>query len=134
MALEQLKGLWQNVQQRIPPQVYEHLGAASPWLQDPRVQWTAGVVLAPLALTAFNRTLSHLALNWNSPGKWDPSKELVLITGGSSGIGMHIVKDLAENHHVRIVILDVADPSYELRTWFFFFFFFDQGKYITDTQ
>lgn len=112
--MEHLTHLWQEVQQHIPPGIQERLHIVAPLLQDPRVQWIAGAVLVPLALLAANNTLSNWALNWSSSRKWDPSRELVLVTGGSSGIGKNVVLDLVE-YNLPIVILDVQEPTYELR-------------------
>jgi NADPH:quinone reductase-like Zn-dependent oxidoreductase len=54
--------------------------------------------------------------NWqgNKKGDWDweNGKEVVVVTGGSDGIGMMIVKMLAERG-VRIAVLDVQGLTYE---------------------
>ena len=51
--------------------------------------------------------------NWTSD-KWDWEKELVVITGGSDGFGKLLVQMLAEKN-VKIIILDIQPPKYELR-------------------
>ncbi|PLB48550.1 hydroxysteroid 17-beta dehydrogenase 11 [Aspergillus steynii IBT 23096] len=63
-----------------------------------------------------NRALTRwTANNWQGAGPWQPARELVLITGGCSGIGKQIVDDLAPTG-VRIVILDIQEPSSKLPT------------------
>ncbi|KAL4779058.1 hypothetical protein BJX76DRAFT_362149 [Aspergillus varians] len=44
--------------------------------------------------------------NWTRPSLWDASRELVLVTGGSSGIGQQIMYDLAELN-IRVIIFDI---------------------------
>lgn len=62
-----------------------------------------------------NRALTRWAANnWQGAGPWQPSREIVLITGGCSGIGRQIVDDLAPTG-VRIVILDIQEPAAKLR-------------------
>jgi NAD(P)-dependent dehydrogenase (short-subunit alcohol dehydrogenase family) len=46
--------------------------------------------------------------------KWEPDRELVLLTGGCSGIGKQMVLDLAKTG-VRVVILDIQEPTFSLR-------------------
>ena len=52
--------------------------------------------------------------NWKSD-KWDWSKDFVVITGGSDGIGKHMVLLLAAEN-IKVVILDIQEPTYDLRT------------------
>lgn len=64
-----------------------------------------------------NRALSQwVANNWQGAGPWQPARELILITGGSSGIGKQVVDDLAPTG-VRIVILDIQEPTSKLRKY-----------------
>ena len=62
-----------------------------------------------------NSFLSQGALNNWERDSWNWEKELVVITGGSDGFGKFLVQ-LFATKNVKIVILDVQDPTYELRT------------------
>jgi hypothetical protein len=67
------------------------------------------------ALAKASQRLSKKALNnYQEATPWKGEKELVVVTGGSSGIGKQIVEDLAAAA-VRVVILDVQEPSNTLR-------------------
>jgi len=69
-----------------------------------------------LALTTNDTLNKWVANNWtrNSRGEWaDWSKEIVVVTGGSSGIGQHIVQGLLKrNPRTTIVIVDFAPLSW----------------------
>lgn len=71
--------------------------------------------LAALILLSLLRKLS----SWVSQGKannfevdhtWDWSKEIVVVTGGSSGIGAKIIPRL-ERDNVKVIIIDINPPS-----------------------
>ncbi|GES66824.1 short-chain dehydrogenase/reductase 2 [Aspergillus terreus] len=89
----------------------------------PNVQSAVLHPLVPKALTALlalgiarhtNRALSRWSANaWQGAGAWDNARELVLITGGCSGIGKQIMEDLAQAG-VRVVILDINEPTFPL--------------------
>lgn len=51
--------------------------------------------------------------NFQVSEPWVAGNELVLLTGGSGGIGRQIMEDLSYNG-VRVVILDVKQPPFEL--------------------
>jgi all-trans-retinol dehydrogenase (NAD+) len=51
-----------------------------------------------------------VANNWTND-TYDWGKELVVVTGGSDGIGAAIVKLLAELG-IKVVILDIQEPKY----------------------
>ncbi|QSS62457.1 short-chain dehydrogenase/reductase [Histoplasma capsulatum] len=78
-------------------------------------------VLVLSILRSANRTLSSLVVNnWQRQRPWDNKRELVLLTGGCSGIGKQIMLDLAQKG-VRVVILDVVEPSFKLPPNVFFY-------------
>ncbi len=54
---------------------------------------------------------SGVTNNWSSD-TYDWSKEIVVVTGGSDGIGKAIVKLLAEKG-IKVAVLDVQDLTYE---------------------
>jgi all-trans-retinol dehydrogenase (NAD+) len=49
--------------------------------------------------------------NWKND-TYDWNKEIVVVTGGSDGIGAHIVKFLAEKG-ITVVILDIQEPKFQ---------------------
>ncbi|KAK4176852.1 hypothetical protein QBC36DRAFT_213064 [Triangularia setosa] len=80
-----------------------------------RTALTLGLVGAAYSANGF--LTKWTANNWtrNKPGEWATlDKEIVLITGGSSGIGEHTAKMLLARHKgVKIVIVDFAPMSWE---------------------
>ncbi|CCG84250.1 protein of unknown function [Taphrina deformans PYCC 5710] len=56
-----------------------------------------------------NALLSRRALNHGTTDKYDWSKEIVLVTGGSSGIGYCVVNQLS-NRGIKVIILDLHPP------------------------
>jgi short-subunit dehydrogenase len=72
------------------------------------------VLLAAGILYRLNRFLSRRALNnFVSDRSWDWKREIVLITGGSSGIGEAVVKQFADRN-IKVVILDLSPPRSSL--------------------
>lgn len=61
-----------------------------------------------------NRLLTRIARNhgvWRAD-KPDWSKDTVVITGGSAGIGKSVVEILAHEKHAKVAVLDMAPPTY----------------------
>jgi NADPH:quinone reductase-like Zn-dependent oxidoreductase len=61
--------------------------------------------------SASNYLSDKVVNNW-SGDVWDWSKEVVVVTGGSDGIGKIVVALLAERG-VKVAVLDVQPLSYE---------------------
>ncbi|EEU35850.1 uncharacterized protein NECHADRAFT_16878, partial [Fusarium vanettenii 77-13-4] len=60
-----------------------------------------------LLLWATNFLNKQFHNNWTTDPDWDWNKEIVVITGGSSGIGAHLARQLhARNPKTMIVIID----------------------------
>lgn len=83
-------------------------------LQSPLAQNSLAAILALGFLRYTNRTLSRWSLNnWNSDS-WQGEKELVLLTGGTGGIGRQVMEDLSQAG-ARVVIVDIKEPEFKLR-------------------
>lgn len=61
-----------------------------------------------------NRRLSRRALNNGVSATFDWEKEIVLVTGGSDGIGAATVQKLAERG-TTIIVLDIRPLTYDAR-------------------
>lgn len=58
--------------------------------------------------------MSRLALNLGEPrpDKPDWKEDVIVITGGSMGIGKELVQILSREHKARMAVLDVLEPTY----------------------
>lgn len=83
-------------------------------LRNPLTQKALAVVLALSVLRAINKSLTQWSQNnWRRNERWNASRELVLLTGGCSGIGKQVMEDLARTG-VRVIILDINVPDFAL--------------------
>ena len=57
-----------------------------------------------------NNAIARRVLNnWTSDNTWNWDREIVLVTGGCSGIGEVVVRKLSERN-IKVAIFDVAEP------------------------
>lgn len=76
----------------------------------PGVKTSASTIFALYALSKVNNVLNSLAWdNYTEPKPWDWRREVVLITGGCSGLGEATTRKLAERG-VTVVVLDIQQP------------------------
>ncbi|ODV97175.1 hypothetical protein PACTADRAFT_66036 [Pachysolen tannophilus NRRL Y-2460] len=69
-----------------------------------------GAISISLAFYRFNkayRTFSNIVIG----NYFDPHRDIVLITGGCSGLGKELVKQFLEKNTSKIVVLDIVVPS-----------------------
>jgi all-trans-retinol dehydrogenase (NAD+) len=79
-------------------------------------KWCA-VLLGAGIIYQTNKWLSRRYLNaFTENSRWDSTKELVVITGGSSGIGAAVTSRLA-NDGTKVIILDIQPPLEETGTY-----------------
>ncbi|KAL2812727.1 hypothetical protein BJX63DRAFT_421607 [Aspergillus granulosus] len=98
----------------LPPSLQRHL-------LRPILRKTLTSLAAIQFLRIVNRHLSQRASNNGvSIRPWNPSWEVAVVTGGSSGIGKQIMEDLSKLG-VRVVILDIQEPKFALPSNVFFY-------------
>lgn len=103
-------GQWlQPIVEQLPPSVQDVV-------LHPLAPKALLVLLAFAFLRQTNRILTNWSMNNGERDRFDHERELVLLTGGCSGIGKQMVLDLAKAN-VRVVILDIQEPTFTLRTW-----------------
>ncbi|KIY02303.1 uncharacterized protein Z520_02441 [Fonsecaea multimorphosa CBS 102226] len=97
---------------RLPPSLLERLPQSlHSVVQSPRTATALTFLFILGILRKANNFLSRRAINnWTRTDRWDASKELVLVTGGASGIGEKVTAGLAARG-VKVVILDVNAPK-----------------------
>jgi short-subunit dehydrogenase len=84
------------------------------FLSTPIITSSLSVLMGSIVLYYLHIKISERVLNnFQSSDTWIPENELVLLTGGSGGIGRQIMEDLSRQK-VRVVILDIKRPTFEL--------------------
>jgi hypothetical protein len=73
-----------------------------------------GVLLALGVLRTANNFFSKMVMNNWTVDMWKKGEELVLITGGGSGIGQLMARDLAQ-WSKAIIVLDLTAPKISMR-------------------
>jgi all-trans-retinol dehydrogenase (NAD+) len=69
-----------------------------------------GIIFGIGLLRKINNKLSQLVLNnFTKDTSWDWSKEIVVVTGGSGGIGACILRMFADKN-IKVISLDVSAP------------------------
>ncbi|KAF5536586.1 retinal short-chain dehydrogenase reductase [Fusarium napiforme] len=89
--------------------------------KNPKVQASAGILLAFKSLGYLNAWYTKRKVNNHVVDpSWDWSREIVVVTGGSNGIGAAIVSRFAEKG-VKVLILDRIPPATKLapNTYFY---------------
>src|SRR5258706_10489268 len=76
---------------------------------------TLCVLLGFGILRRINNVLSHASLNNYTRDSYDWRREIVVVTGGSGGLGDVLVRKLAK-HSIKVISLDIMPPKTPLRT------------------
>lgn len=93
------------------PEILQLSPITSTLAQRSGFKYAIAALLGLGVLRKVNNWLSALHLNAFTPNShWDWKNEVVVLTGGSSGIGAQIVTSLAESG-AQVVILDIAPPK-----------------------
>jgi short-subunit dehydrogenase len=84
------------------------------FLSAPIITSSLSVLMGSIVLYYLHTKISERVLNnFQVSDTWIPENELVLLTGGSGGIGRQIMEDLSRQK-VRVVVLDINRPTFEL--------------------
>ncbi|CAG8116514.1 unnamed protein product, partial [Penicillium nalgiovense] len=84
------------------------------FLSAPIITSSLNDLMGSIVLYYLHTKISERVLNnFQASDTWIPENELVLLTGGSGGIGKQIMEDLSRQK-VRVVILDINRPAFEL--------------------
>lgn len=97
----------ERLQSLLPARLYTTVTSAG------FIYWLKGL-LALGTLRKANNKLSELVLNNFKNDPWREGEEIVLVTGGSSGIGESLVHQLA-GHSAKVIALDLVPSKKPLR-------------------
>ncbi|KAH8651821.1 putative short-chain dehydrogenase/reductase family 16C member 6 [Tricladium varicosporioides] len=103
-----LIGLALSALPRVSSFLHEHNASIPLYL--PVARRALKTIWAFTILYHLNKFLSHVSVNGHKTVVWDSQKELVIVTGGSSGIGSLTVRGFAEKG-VKVFILDLNPPK-----------------------
>jgi len=104
---------------KLIPQISEHLlpdifNRIAPYIDRTK---TIAILATLFGIGILRKTNDFLtdrtANNWVSD-VYDWKKEIVVVTGGSSGLGEWVAKDLGRRG-IKVAIIDIVEPKYELR-------------------
>lgn len=103
---------------RLIPQIPDNLlpdilNRVTPYIDRSKATTILATLFGLGVLRKVNNWLSDQAANNFTSDKYDWSKELVVVTGGSSGLGELVTKDLSRRG-IRVVVIDIMKPKYEL--------------------
>ncbi|KAI1031763.1 hypothetical protein LB504_000049 [Fusarium proliferatum] len=89
--------------------------------KNPKLQVAAGVLIALKSMGYWNAWYTKRKVNNHvSDPSWDWSREIVVVTGGSNGIGAAIVSRFAEKG-VKVLVLDQNPPATKLAANTYFY-------------
>ena len=89
-----------------------------PLIFSPKLVAALKFALGLSVIRAINSRLSTAVVNnWTSDAKFVKSQEVVLISGGCSGIGKVLAEGFAK-HGVKVIVLDIAKPKTPLRQYY----------------
>lgn len=116
-ALEVQKGQDTNVTQPQPqrPSANKKRGITGFLLSNRLYKIVRFLFIASLLLQ-LNTVLNNLSLNnyeWTSE-PINPSDQIVVVTGGSGGLGEHYVQGFVNRNFSQVVIMDIRPPQYQI--------------------